>query len=206
MAIIAPCFMNMNYGLPDSVNIGGEAFAIRTDFRVILEILEAMNDPELDEAERAEVMLRLFYPDCESLTDVAGALRACVEFIDMGAQDKTKSPRLVDFEHDFEYIIAPVNRVLGTEARAIRYDFETNSGGLHWWSFMSAYMEIGGDCLMSQIVRIRDKLTRGKALEKYERQWYRRNRDLVQLQRKYTQAEDDLVKQWTKGGCDDGGR
>lgn len=196
----------MNYGLPRKVDIGGESFAIRTDFRVILEILEAMNDPELDESEKAEVMLKLFYPAWDALPDAAEALRCCVEFIDMGAQTKTKSPRLVDWEHDFEYIIAPVNRVLGMEARAVEYDFETNSGGLHWWSFMSAYMEMGSDCLMSQIVRIRDKLARGKPLEKYERQWLRRNRSLVELERKYTQAEDELVKQWTKGGGEDGGR
>lgn len=196
----------MSYGLPDSVDIGGDSFEIRTDFRVILEIIEAMNDPELDDREKVEVSLKLFYPAWDKLTDAAGAMRQCVAFIDMGAQTGQKGPRLVDWEHDFEYIIAPVNRVLGTEARAVGYDFESNSGGLHWWSFLGAYMEIGSDCLMSQIVRIRDKLARGKTLEKYERQWLRRNRSLVELERKYTQAEEELVRQWTKGGGEDGGR
>ena len=35
----------MEYGLPKSVEIGGTKFEIRYDFRVILEIFEALNDP-----------------------------------------------------------------------------------------------------------------------------------------------------------------
>ena len=35
----------MGYGLPKSVEINGEAFEIRYDYRVILDIFEAMNDP-----------------------------------------------------------------------------------------------------------------------------------------------------------------
>ena len=37
------------YELPTSLNISGVDFSIRTDFRVIIDILIAMNDPELDE-------------------------------------------------------------------------------------------------------------------------------------------------------------
>lgn len=34
----------MSYGLPKSVEINGKEFAIRYDYRVILDIFEAMND------------------------------------------------------------------------------------------------------------------------------------------------------------------
>ena len=37
----------MSYGLPKSVDIDGQEFAIRYDYRVILDIFEAMNDPDL---------------------------------------------------------------------------------------------------------------------------------------------------------------
>ena len=36
----------MSYGLPKSVEIDGQEFAIRYDYRVILDIFEAMNDPD----------------------------------------------------------------------------------------------------------------------------------------------------------------
>lgn len=182
------------------MNIDGEDYDVRADFRVILEIIEVLNDPEFDNAEKMQFVIEAFYPDSERILDVETAIKECFRFIDMGRDEKHgKGPRLVDWEKDFEYIIAPVNRVLGYEARAVQYDEENNSGGLHWWTFMSAYMEIGGDCLMSQIVNIRDKQARGKPLEKYEKQWLRRNRSLVELKQKYTSAEDDLIKQWTGG-------
>lgn len=69
-------------------------------------------------------------------------------------QMEKKPPRLMDWEQDFQYIIAPVNHVIGREIRADAY--------LHWWTFLSAYMEIG-ECTFAQIVRIRDAKSRGKS-------------------------------------------
>lgn len=198
----------MFYGLPKSVTINGKEHEIRTDFRVILEIIEAINDQELEKAERLEVAVKLFYVDWESLRDedIEEAVNECFNFIDTGRDKaKTKSPRLMDWENDFEYIIAPVNRVLGLEARAVPYDIETNSGGLHWWTFVAAYMEIGSDCLMSQIVQIRDKQARGKSLDKHEKQWLRRNRHLVEFKQKFTEAEEAALNKWINpGGGGDG--
>ena len=102
----------------------------------------------------------------------------------------------MDWEQDFPYIVAPVNRVLGTEIRAVPYDFKENRGGFHWWSFLAAYREIGGDCTFAQVVSLRDKLARGKTLDKADREWLRRNRALVDFRRKYTKAEDALLKGW----------
>ena len=188
----------MKYGLPTTAEIGGNEYAIRTDFRAILDIMEAMNDPDLDEADRAEAALTIFYPDIEEIEDYDEALRYMLWFVDGGHEDekKKKSRKLLDWERDFEYIIAPVNRVLGYEARAVPYDEEKGTG-LHWWTFLAAYMEIGNDCLISQIVSIRDKNARGKKLEKGEREWYRRNRRLVDRPMHFSEAEKDLEKEWT---------
>lgn len=84
-------------------------------------------------------------------------------------------------------IIAPINRIAGCEVRALEY--------LHWWTFMSYYREIG-DCLFSQVVSIRDKKARGKTLEKQEKEFYRRNRDLIDLKTTYTEAEKDVLAAW----------
>lgn len=184
------------YGLPASVLLGGEVFDIRTDFRVILEILEMMNDAELSDEEKNACALVMFYPGWRGIPDGKEALEACFRFIDMGEKSGKRSPRLLDWQQDFPRIIAPVNRVLGMEARAVPYDAERNTGGLHWWTFLGAYMEIGADCLIAQIVRIRDKQARGKPLDSAERAFVNRNRALVELRRPCTEAEDELVKQW----------
>ena len=55
------------YELPTSLNISGVDFSIRTDFRVIIDILIAMNDPELDEQAKAVVMLQILFEDWQSI-------------------------------------------------------------------------------------------------------------------------------------------
>lgn len=192
----------MNYSLPKTATVSGKELAIRYDFRVILTILELLNDIELDDSDKAEAMLDLFYLNPEQIGNISEAIEECYRFIDMGEGTQKKSPRVMDWEQDFRYIIAPINRVLGMETREVPYDYEHNTGGLHWWTFMSAYMEIGGDCMFSQIVSIRDKRARGKKLEKHEKEWLRRNADIVEFKQKFTEAENDLFKEWMGGDKD----
>ena len=190
----------MEYGLPKSVEIGGTKFEIRYDFRVILEIFEALNDPEMTERERAYVVLQMFYVDFESISDYNAALKELFRFTNRGElEDSAKRPpKLVSWEQDFQYIVAPINKVLGCETRAIEYDIESNTGGVHWWTFLAGYMEIG-DCFFAQVVRIRDKKAKGKKLDKSEQEFYRKNRDLVDIKTKYSDAENELLKAWTGG-------
>ena len=191
----------MNFSLPKTVQFGNETHEIRYDFRVILEIITMLSDEDLTGSDKTEALLDMFYLKPDSIVDIKGAVDACYDFIDGDAGRRKKNgPRLTDWEQDFSYIIAPVNRVLGYESRAVEYDPETNTGGVHWWTFLAAFMEIGGDCLYSQIVSIRDKQARKKKLEKYERDWLRRNGDLVRLRKKYSASDDELVKEWTGGG------
>lgn len=194
----------MEYNLPKTVTVGGETLAIRTDFRVILTIMEAISDPDLSDQERALCLIELFYMEPSRIRNAKEAVEACYSFIDMGESNGKKSPRVMDWKQDFKYIIAPVNRVLGQEARGIEYDYDTNTGGLHWWTFMAAYMEIGGDCMFSQIVSIRDKQARGKKLEKYEKEWARRNSDLIAFRQKFSEDENQLAKEWMSGGKNNG--
>ena len=93
----------------------------------------------------------------------------------------------MDWEQDFPLIIGPVNRVLGKEIRSVEY--------LHWWTFLSAYMEVG-DCTFAQVVAIRDKKARGKKLDKAENEWLKRNRELVDFKRKYTSSDDETLNGW----------
>lgn len=183
----------MNYGLPTSVEINGIDYEIRSDYRAVLDICTALADPELNNEEKAITAMDIFYPDFDSMNpnDYHEAIEKCMNFINCGeSESQQKAPKLVDWEQDFPYIVAPINRVIGKEIRAIEY--------LHWWTFISAYYEIGGDCLFAQIVQIRDKLARGKKLEKYEQEWLKKNRHLVDFKRVYTSDEQELLNQWLK--------
>lgn len=183
----------MSYELPTSVEIRGERYHIRSDYRAILDICAAMNDVDFDAQYKAIAALTIFYPGIDEIPADAmqEALERCYWFINCGEQIETrKQPKLVDWEQDFPYIVAPVNRVIGQEIRALPY--------LHWWTFISAYYEIG-DCVFAQIVSIRDKRSRGKKLEKAEAEWYGKNRALVDFKNKYTDAEREFFKQWGAG-------
>ncbi len=174
----------MNYYLPTTATIDGVEYEIRWDYRAALDICTALNDIDLDEYEKAEVALSIFYPQYSDMPSghLQKALDFCLDFLACGEKDeKSKSGvKLMDWEQDFKFIAPAVNRVIGRDVRG--------NEPLHWWSFIGAYNEIG-DCTFSHIVSIRDKKARGKKLEKEEQEWYKRNRDLIEFKRTYTSAE-----------------
>lgn len=186
----------MNYGLPTALEVGGKEYEIRSDFRRILDICEAIEDPNLLKEDKAYVAVAILYIDHDSIPAEhrEEALQKCFWFINGGMEDGPRSgPALVSWKKDIQHIIAPVNRVMGQEIRAIPYDPATNSGGLHWWTFLSAYMEIG-DCLFAQIVRIRSMKAKGKQLDKIDQEWYHSNRHLVDIKQEYTDEERDFLR------------
>lgn len=176
--------------LPESVEVCGAEYAIRSDYRAVLDICAALSDPELDGRDRSEALLTIFYPDFPDMPPehYEEAIKRCLWFINGGTDTQPgKSPRLVDWEQDFPYIVAPINRVTGQEIRAADY--------MHWWTFLAAYQEIG-DCTFAQIVRTRDRIARGQKMDKQDREWYRRNRHLVDFKRKYTDADNEFFEKW----------
>lgn len=176
--------------LPVDVQIEGSTYEIRSDYRDILNICAAISDPELSEREKAIAVLDIFYPAFSDMPQdhYQEAIQRCFWFINCGDENKSRpAPKLVDWEQDFKYIVAPINRVMGQEIRAVAY--------LHWWTFIAAYYEIG-ECLLAQIVRIRNKKARGKPLDKFDREWYQQNRELVDMKTSYTSRENELLDAW----------
>lgn len=171
--------------LPTTLSVGGKAWKIRTDFRAVLDILKYFNDPEYESDERLEICLDILYENYESMpvSSKREALEKAFEFIDMGLKDDGKQkPHTMDWEQDAAVIIPSVNRVLGREIRSLEY--------MHWWTFLGAYMEIG-ESLFSEIIGIRIKKSKGKKLEKWEQEFYRDNRTLIDLKSKYTETEKE---------------
>ena len=87
--------------LPTSLNVGGTDYKIRTDYRVILDILAAMNDPDIFEPgmsqeemqqEKVMTMLQILYVDFENMPprDWKEAAEKACDFIDCGIKDDGK--------------------------------------------------------------------------------------------------------------------
>lgn len=171
--------------LPTSLQVGSNDLKIRTDFRAILDILKYFNDPEYEPEEQWEICLRILFTDdvFENFTseEIQEAMEQASWFIDMGMkEDGIPKPRVMDWEQDAKIIIPSVNRVMGKEIRVLDY--------LHWWTFLGAYMEIG-ESIFSEILSIRMKKAKGKNLETWEQEFYRENKELIDLQKKYSEKE-----------------
>ena len=183
------------WSLPTSLNVGGKEYPIRTDFRVVLDILQSMNDPDIfdpgmteDEKKEEKVltMLQILYIDFDKMRPAEweeAAKKAC-DFIDcgIGSSDNGKKPQLMDWGHDAPIILPAVNKVAGKDVRSAKY--------MHWWTFMGFYMEIG-ESTFSAIVGIRDKKAHGKKLEKWETEFYKNNKSLVDLNKKGNQRSEE---------------
>lgn len=174
--------------LPESLSVGCTEWNIRTDFRAVLDILKYFGDPDYEPDEKWEVCLDILYKDYANMPNVLkqDAAKKAIWFIDMGIEDEgKKKPNIMDWEQDFPIIIPSVNRVLGTEIRSINY--------LHWWTFLGAYMEIG-ESLFSQVLNIRQKKAKGKRLEKWENEFYKENKGLIDIKKKYSEEEIEEQK------------
>lgn len=171
--------------LPTSLNIGGVDFRIRTDFRDILNILRAFNDPVLLDWMKVNCMLVILFPDWKSIPEenVMEAVKKGKEFIDYG-KEKTSSMKTMDWEQDARMIVSEINKL--SHLQDIRHvDY------MHWWTFLGYYMGIG-EGLFSQVVNIRTKRLQGKKLEKWELEFYKKNKDIIDFKPVVSDEEKEL--------------
>lgn len=175
----------MTYGLPTELEVNGRMEPIRWEYTAILDIISTMNDPELEENEKTFACLWIFFENFADFRDddYEPAFNALLEFMNNGVSEKTgNAVKVVDFEQDYSLLIPAINRVAGEEIR--------KSKDVHWWTFLSWFMEIG-ECTYSTVLTIRNKMKKGKVLEKWEQEFYESNRDMVVIQRRLTEAEKE---------------
>lgn len=191
------------YELPTTVPVAGTVYNIRNkaDYRVILDVIATCEDVELTGEEQVIISLIIFYEELDTVDSifeifntpemVEEALQAMMDFIgcyddDLGYKTQHK---VVDWVQDEQLIVSAINRVAQTEIRALEY--------LHWWTFISYYMAVG-ECTLSTIVGIRDKIARGKKLEDFERTFKRDNPQYFRWKSEQSQSDKLLEEIWNK--------
>lgn len=154
--------------LPEYLEIGGKPYKINADFRVVLNIFAAFNDPELTNTEKCFVCIKNLYQDFESIpeNDLQTAVNQAYWFVGGGniaEKNDVHKAKIIDWEQD-EFLFFPaINKIAGFETRAVKF--------LHWWTFLGYFNEIG-EGLFSQVLHIRDKKSRGKNLENGKMNFY----------------------------------
>lgn len=187
------------YEIPTKINLNGEEFQIRNngDYRMVLDCFGALQDTELPIQNRLFVSLIIFYEDINSLEDimklpdVEKAVSEMYNFFNCGqaqSMGKKVNHKLVDWEEDSQLICSAINAVANTEIRSVPY--------IHWWTFMGYYSAIG-ESLFARVVTIRDKIVKGKKLEKHEKEFKQSNPEYFVWNSKTVEQNeaDELLKQ-----------
>lgn len=184
--------MDNFFQLPTSLIIGKKEYEIRTDYNVILDLIIALNDEEFkkESAElysyiQTKLTLEIMFPNYKEIPAELHheAVEKAFKFIDMNISESKSKIKLMDWKKDFSIIAPAINNNLGYEVR-------NKNNYTHWWSFLGAYMEIG-DSLFSTIVNIRLKKAKGKKLEKYEQEFYKENKDLIEFDTKKQRSDNE---------------
>lgn len=179
--------------LPETLLVGGVEYHIQTDYRNVLQIFEAFQDPELTREEKWIVAIYLMFEDFSCADDVIHAARdgfdigtaqkEIIWFISAGQPEKSVLELPVySWAQDEQMIFSAINKVAGRETRELEY--------LHWWTFLGYFNEVG-EGTFSFIVGIRHKLNHGKKLEKHEKEFLAKNKELVLMKKPLTKEEQE---------------
>ena len=163
--------------LPKYLEVGGKEWEIRTDYRNILCIFEALEDSELTDSEKLYITLLRIYVDFEKMPRelYQEAYEQASKFMECHERDSDKnSPRLINWQKDEHMIFPAINAVAGCEVRSIEY--------MHWWTFLGYFESVDNESLWSFVISIRQKRAKGKKLEKYEQEFFSKNQDLCSIE------------------------
>ena len=176
--------------LPKTAVFGNKEYKHSTDFRDMLEIIEYLNNPSKPLFVRWQVVMSLFYEEDIPAEHQQEAMQYLSDFIGYGSRGKETSHKLIDWNQDADAIVGDINKVAGTEIRAVPY--------LHWWTFLSYFYGIG-EGRLSTIVSIRSKKAKGQKLEKWEQEYYRENKSAIDFRTPESEtirAEKDDIMKW----------
>ena len=111
--------------LPETVEVDGSIFAIRTDFRTILRCFRLLDDPEILEEHKQAILLKMFFKgDCPS-----GGVGIFLDFVRCGEPEKAGSDEKdFDFEQDAKEIYSGFMQLYGIDLA------ESN---MHWYKFVA---------------------------------------------------------------------
>ena len=180
--------LSRNTALPDSICENGSIFYINTDFRIILRILRLMQDPEVLNADKHRIFLRLFFRE----KPPNDPYKAFEWFFSCGNPADGSGDRDFDFEQDAQEIYSAFMQVY-------RIDL-LDCPGIHWWKFNALLSgAFACDTALSNKIRLRHSDDSKSKRENDLNLAKQRVKIGANISRSDTMLEEDLRNRLMKG-------
>lgn len=161
------------------VEVNGEEYEIRTNFRYSILFELMMQDSSLDPGTKVSKGLELYYPVVPD--DISAAVDAILWFYRCGKEETNQQKRmaarrgknqLYSFEHDSGLIYAAFLGAYNIDLQNIQY--------MHWWRFRFLFNSLPRDCefvraMEYRCIEINDKMTND------QKEFYRKMKRLYAL-------------------------
>lgn len=184
--------------LPVEVEIEGIKYEINSSFRTSLLFLSLMEDAEVDNVEKIQLALELYYPIVPK--NINKAIEKIKWFYKCGKdikQSKSKSTsnknneKILDYEEDADYIYSAFMSQYNIDLQDIEY--------LHWWKFKSLFNGLKDDNKICEIMKYRS-IDISKIKDKEQRKFYKDMKNLYKLDQKISNEDllelEELSKEW----------
>lgn len=171
--------------LPTKIRVNENIYDVNYDYKTAIKTLMAFEDDELTQSEKYYILLNNIYKQEIPQRDEEEAIFKAIKFLNLGVDSESnsnkESPRVYSFSKDASYIYSGISQTH-------KVDLEKESN-LHFWKFMSLFMDMTPECMFGELVYYRKRKQEGK-LTKEEKQQYEKIKDLVDLERVKVKSEE----------------
>jgi hypothetical protein len=180
---------------PTAIEIDGEQYEIRTDFKSSLRTILAFEDPELTPDEMQQILIvNLYIRIPENMEE---AVKKGIKFLNCGNDDVESrvSSRLYSFSQDANFIFAAFQQT---------HKIDLEVATMHWWKFFALFMDLGSDTVFCNLTGLRDRLNSGEASDQ-EKKLAQKMQSVVELRETYEpsyeacELEDQFMQTLTGG-------
>lgn len=161
--------------LPKKIKVNDNIYDINYDYKTIIRILIAFEDIELTKEEKAYILLKNLYKTEIPKEDIEQALIKGIKFIDGGEtveNEPAHEKRVYSFTKDSKFIFSGISQTHSVDL--------SEKEDLHWWVFLSLFMDMSADCTFGELVYYRKRKNENK-LTKEEKEQYRKIKKIVDL-------------------------
>ncbi|MCB2308822.1 bacteriophage Gp15 family protein [Clostridium estertheticum] len=163
--------------LPEKIDIEGVEYAINSDFRTSMLFELMMADNELDDKQKIEKALLLYYPKIPlninlAVEQILWFYRCGKDMVISGGIGKDKSMQIYDFNFDDDYIYSAFLDQYGVDLQDIK--------NLHWWKFKAMFKSLKEDNEIVKIMGYRS-MDLSKIKDKEQKAHYKKMKDLYKI-------------------------